>query len=175
MIQIYTGDGKGKTTAAVGLAVRAVGAGFKVYFWQFCKAQPSSEVAVLNKLGVDIRRFGQDSFINPKNPSEEDILAAKRGLDEFASLVGVWLTKPVQDLVSTLLILDEILIAVLFKLISEADVLNLIESCPKDVELVLTGRGATPRIIELADLVTEMSLVKHPYKESVNARVGIEY
>ena len=178
MVQIYTGDGKGKTTAAVGLAVRAVGAGKKVCFIQFMKCQTSSEVTVLEGLGVKVFRFGGKNFVDSKNLSKEDVAEARKGL-ESANLICRGEACLARGSVTTdpydVVILDEILVAVLFKLISEDDLSKLIKSAPPEMELVLTGRGATPRMIELADLVTEMRLVMHPYDKGVKARKGIEF
>jgi len=178
MIQIYTGDGKGKTTAAVGLAIRAVGAGKKVCLIQFLKGQETSEVKILESLDVKVFRFGGKGFVDPKKPLKEDVEEVKKGLEkaewvcrgEACLARGSVTTDPYE-----IVILDEINVAVLFKLISEDAVLELIKSVPPETELILTGRGATPRMIELADLVTEMKLIKHPFNKGIKARKGIEF
>jgi len=178
MIQVYTGDGKGKTTAAAGLAVRAVGAGKKVCLVQFMKGQASSEVKVLEGLGVKVFRFGGKNFVDKKNPSKEDVEEARKGLDIVNTICrgeACLARGPITIGPYEIVIIDEILVAVFFKLISEEDVLKLMKSTPPEIELVLTGRGATPRMIELSDLVTEMKCVKHPYDKGVMARKGIEF
>ncbi len=165
-VQVYTGDGKGKTTAALGLALRAAGAGLRVFFGQFVKKQKCSEHLGLERLGDSItyRRFG--CGLIPHGPSAADIAAAGKGLDEAAEA----LRTGGYDLV----ILDELNVAVDLGLIGVADVLDLIATKPAGVELVLTGRNAHPRVVEAADLVTEMRNIKHYYEKGVKARRGIE-
>ncbi len=165
-IQIYTGNGKGKTTAAIGLAIRAVGANLKVLFVQFVKGQYYSEHKTLEKLeNITIKQFGREGFIHSK-PTEEDIKKAKEGynfvLDAFK-----------QDLYDVV-ILDEANIAVFFNLFSEDELIYLMDKKPTNTELIITGRYATQKVIEKADLVTEMKEIKHYYKQNVLARVGIE-
>lgn len=167
-VQVYTGDGKGKTTAAVGLAVRALGAGLSVYFGQFCKAGEYAEIAALRRLGgrLTVEQFGCDSFIVGP-PSAADLQAAAEGL----AAAGVALSGGAYDVV----ILDELMTAVLLRVVGEADVLSLIETRPQHVELVLTGRGACEAIVSRADLVTAMRAIKHYYDQGVPARKGIEH
>jgi len=166
-IQVYTGNGKGKTTAALGLALRAAGAGLKVFFVQFMKGIRSSEAIALEKLSshITIRQYGSGSFIN-YTPNEQDIRAAQQGLKEVreAMLSGRY----------QVIILDEANVAGRYNLFSVEDLLGLIRIKPDDVELVITGRDADHRIIEAADLVTEMKEVKHYYMDGVAARDGIE-
>jgi len=166
-IQVYTGNGKGKTTAALGLALRAAGAGLKVFFAQFMKGIISSEVIALEKLvsNITIKEYGSDCFINSA-PDEQDIRAAQRGLNEVreAMLSGRY----------EVIVLDEANVAVRYNLFSVEDLLGLIRIKPDDVELVITGRDADPRVIEAADLVTEMKEVKHYYRNGIQARTGIE-
>ncbi|MBM4306118.1 MAG: cob(I)yrinic acid a,c-diamide adenosyltransferase [Deltaproteobacteria bacterium] len=166
-IQVYTGDGKGKTTAALGLALRASGAGLKVYFAQFVKGMVYSEIKALRNLShsVVIKQYGKDGFIN-RASGEEDKKAAEEGLNDARRIVK----SGEYDLV----ILDEANIAVQLDLISVKDLLELIYSKPDHVEIVLTGRSADPKIIEAADLVTEMTDVKHYYRKGIQARNGIE-
>jgi len=166
-VQIYTGDGKGKTTAAIGLALRAAGAGMKVFIAQFLKAKPSTEFIPLANLNDSITsaQYGRDCLIR-KTPTEEDKTRARQGLAESR-----------QALISgkyDLVILDEANVAVWFNLISVDDLLDLIKDKPSHVELVFTGRKADPRLIEAADLVTEMKEIKHYYTQGVPARYGIE-
>ena len=166
-VQLYTGDGKGKTTAAIGLAVRAAGAGLRVFFGQFMKSGHYNEIASLQKLApqIDVRQFGHEEFVTGK-PSLRDITMAREGLDAAREAT----TGGAYDLV----ILDEALVANFFHLFEAEELLELIAQKPEAVELVLTGRRADPRLIEAADLVTEMRLVKHYYDQGVSARNGIE-
>ena len=166
-VHLYTGDGKGKTTAAFGLALRAAGAGMKVFIAQFLKGRVSSEVKALEKHSgeITLRQYGRDCLIKEK-PAQEDSLLAGKGLKEAreAMLSGNY------DLV----ILDEAALTTYFNLLSVEDLLNLIKEKPDSVELVITGRKADPQLIEAADLVTEMKEVKHYYQQGLLARTGIE-
>ena len=167
MIQVYTGNGKGKTTAALGLALRAVGAGLKVYFAQFIKTGDYSEISALKRLsdGITVEQFGLGGFIGG-DPSSGDIEAAQKGVAK------------VKDIISSgkydVVVLDEANIAVTYQLISERDLLDIIDAKLKNMELVITGRGVSAKIIEKADLVTEMKPVKHYFQNGVEARIGIE-
>jgi cob(I)alamin adenosyltransferase len=165
-VQVYTGDGKGKTTAALGLALRAAGAGLKVFFGQFVKNQKCSEHTALERLGAAIsyRQYGCGLMM--KGPSDADIAAARKGFDEAAGMMAAG----DYDLV----ILDELNVAVYYGLIDVEEVLALISRKPARVELVLTGRNAHPAVMEAADLVTEMRSIKHYYEKGVKARRGIE-
>lgn len=166
-VQIYTGDGKGKTTAALGLALRACGAGLKVYIAQFVKGMKYSELASIQLLSpnITLRQFGRDCFIH-KDPEPEDIQAARQGLAEVGEIMrsGDY----------QVIILDEANIAVWYGLISVDDLLALIREKPGAVELVITGRKADAAVIAAADLVTEMKEVKHYYQKGVPARDGID-
>jgi cob(I)alamin adenosyltransferase len=166
-VQVYTGNGKGKTTAAFGLALRAVGAGLRVFIAQFVKNSKYSEIKALERLddAITLRQYGRGDFLKRK-PDEADIRAAQEGLKEVQQIMlsGRY----------DLIILDEVNIATYYSLFSVEDVLIFMEARPDHVELVLTGRKADPRIIEAADLVTEMKEVKHYYHQGVKARVGIE-
>ena len=166
-VQVYTGNGKGKTTAALGLAIRAAGAGLKVYIAQFVKGSEYSEHNILATLSdsITIKQYGQGFFINRK-PLKEDITAAREGLKEMEEIMcsGKY----------QLIILDEADIATCYNLFSVDELLDFIREKPKEVELVITGRKADPRIIEEADLVTEMKEIKHYYQKGVQARDGIE-
>lgn len=165
-IHIYTGNGKGKTTAALGLALRAVGAGFKVYIVQFLKGQSYSELKALKKLPeITLKRFGQKSYIYQKGTAADKILA-KKALN--------WSKKILKSGRFDLVVFDEIFLALFFKLIKVADIIKLIKNKPKNIELVLTGRKAPKEVIKLADYVTEMREVKHPYQQGLGARKGIE-
>ncbi|MBT3374377.1 MAG: cob(I)yrinic acid a,c-diamide adenosyltransferase [Lentisphaerae bacterium] len=166
-VQVYTGDGKGKTTAAFGLAVRAVGAGLKVFIGQFVKGMHYSELDAMGRFSgaVELRQYGRDCFIR-RDATPEDKAVARAGLEDAR-----------QALVSgdyDLVILDEANIATHFSLFSVDDLLGVIDAKPNQVELVITGRRADPRIMERADLVTEMREIKHYYADGVPARHGIE-
>ncbi|MFC1516630.1 cob(I)yrinic acid a,c-diamide adenosyltransferase [Thermodesulfobacteriota bacterium] len=166
-VQVYTGDGKGKTTAALGLCLRAAGAGLKVYIAQFIKMGEYSEIKALKKFSdqITITQFGRGRFIKGK-PSPKDIEAAQKGLQKVKSILS--------SSKYNIIVLEEANVAVTCGLFSEQALLEIIDAKPDDVELVITGRGAAPEIIERADLVTEMTPVKHYFQKGVKARVGIE-
>ena len=166
-IQIYTGNGKGKTTAALGLALRAAGAGKKIFIGQFLKSGNYSELKALKKLAdqIKVEHYGLGRFVKG-NPSKEDIEAGIKGYKRVARIIE----KGEHDLV----ILDEGNIAVKYKLFSEQELLDLFEKKPDHVEVVVTGRGASQAIMEKADLVMEMKAIKHYFQKGVKARVGIE-
>ena len=166
-VHIYTGNGKGKTTAALGLAIRAAGAGLRVFLAQFIKGRQYSELNALERLAdlIIVEQYGLPRFINGK-PSEPDIEAAQYGLERVKSsmLSGRF----------DMIIIDEGNVAVNYGLLSRQDLINLIDMKPENLELVITGRDALPEIIDKADLVTEMKAVKHYFNKGVDARVGIE-
>jgi len=166
-VQVYTGDGKGKTTAALGLALRSAGAGLKVFIGQFIKSAEYSEIKALERFSdqITVRQFGRGCFIRG-NPCQADIDMARRALEA----VKAALRSGEYDVV----IADEANVAFGCKIISESDLIALIESRPPHVELVLTGRNAPAAVIERADLVTEMKAVKHYYDKGILAREGIE-
>ena len=166
-VHVYTGDGKGKTTAALGLSIRAAGAGLRVFIAQFIKADEYSEIKALKRFSdlITVEQFGMGGFIGG-NPSSGDIEAAQKG----AARVKEIISSETYDVV----VLDEANIAVNYKLISEQDLLDIINAKSKNIELVITGRDAAPKIIEKADLVTHMKAVKHYFQNGVEARVGIE-
>jgi len=168
-VQVYTGNGKGKTSAAFGLALRAIGRGLKVYIIQFIKGGfDYGELYVIDKLpNLKLKAFGRGRFVTEKPPGKEDIKLAKKA---FALAQEV-----VKSGEYDMVILDEINVALNLKLIKIEEVLELIRKKPKHVELVLTGRYAPSEIIEAADLVTEMTEVKHPFNKGYQARKGIEY
>jgi cob(I)alamin adenosyltransferase len=166
-IQVYTGDGKGKTTAAIGLAVRAAGAGLKVFIGQFIKGMDYAELHSLKRFDdlITLKQYGSGCFITGE-PSDQDRKLAQAGLAESKAIV----TSGEYDLV----ILDEINVAHYFELVSTKDILSVIYIKPDHVELVFTGRRAPRELIDRADLVTEMREIKHYYQQGVEARVGIE-
>jgi cob(I)alamin adenosyltransferase len=167
-IHVYTGNGKGKTTAALGLALRAAGAGKKVFIAQFVKGMHYAELDALKRFEPEItlKQFGRDCFIRHE-PQEEDFALAKQGLAEVAEKIRSGL----YDVV----ILDEACIALYYKLFLLSDLLDIIILRPESMEIVITGRYAPPELIEVADLVTEMREVKHYYQQGVEAREGIEF
>ncbi|EYE88237.1 cobinamide adenolsyltransferase [Fervidicella metallireducens AeB] len=165
-IHIYTGNGKGKTTAAFGLAVRAACAGLKVYIGQFVKDMKYHEVGVEKVLpNIKIEQLGKGCFID-KLPDEKDKLLAKEALDRCAEIL--------KDGKYDVVILDEINIALYFKLLNVEDVIEALEERKNNVEVVLTGRYAPKELIEIADLVTEIKEVKHYYEQGVLSRKGID-
>ena len=166
-VQVYTGSGKGKTTAALGLCLRALGAGLRVYIGQFMKLGPSSEIKALNRFGdqLVLAQFGTGRFVRG-NPAETDRQAARQGLQQAEAA----LTKGEFRMV----LLDESMVALHQGLLAAEAMHRLLDLRPANVELVLTGRHAPSDILERADLVTEMVEVKHYYRNGVPARTGIE-
>jgi cob(I)alamin adenosyltransferase len=166
-IHVYTGNGKGKTTASIGLAVRAALAGKKVFIGQFIKGMEYSELHIAEYLPqIKIQQFGRDCFIR-NAPTEEDIVLARKGLRRCEEI----LEKGEYDLI----ILDELNIALYFNLFSVDEVIEILNRRNKNMEVVITGRYAPKEIIDVADLVTEMKEIKHYYNEGVEARKGIEF
>ena len=168
-IQVYTGKGKGKTTAALGIALRAAGHGLKTYIGQFLKGQDYGELHSIQKLSstITLEQFGRKGFIHvTKDPDQEDIDRAKAGLKKCleAMLSGKY----------TIVILDEINVAIDFKLITEKEIHAFLDKRPANIEVILTGRYAPESVVQRADLVTEMKEVKHYHEEGVQARKGIE-
>ena len=183
LVQIYTGYGKGKTTAALGLGLRAAGHGMKVLMVQFMKTvRYYGELEAVKKLApnFEIVQKGKPCsrpeadcmeceacFVHPEKPEPEDISAARDAVQFCADV----LRKAEHDIV----ILDEILYAIKFGLIDHGDVVKLVKMKPPEMELILTGRDAPQEILDLADLVTEMRPIKHPYQQGITARKGVEY
>ena len=167
-IHLYTGNGKGKTTAAFGLALRAVGAGQKVFIAQFVKGKPYSEMEAVARFlpAITVQQYGLDCFIE-KQPTQVDIDAARHGLQQVTAMIA----SQTYDVV----VLDEICIALYYRLFDIKEVLSLLSHKPWETEIVLTGRYAPAELIACADLVTEMNEVKHYYTKGVEARRGIEF
>jgi cob(I)alamin adenosyltransferase len=166
-VQVYTGDGKGKTTAALGLALRASGHGMRTYIGQFMKGQHYGELEALRDHPyVTIEQYGDVRCIRREEVTPEHVAQARRGLERAreAMLSGRY------DIV----VLDEVNVAIWFGLLTVEEVLAFLDEKPGEVELVLTGRRAPDPLIERADLVTEMREVKHYYQQGVGARKGIE-
>lgn len=169
LVQVYTGNGKGKTTAALGLALRATGNGMRVYVGQFLKDFPYGELDAVRRLSphVTLEQYGSDGWVHVDGVTSEQRAAALEGLARIseAMLCGEY------DIV----VADEINVALAFGVLTEEEVLELVDGRPPKVELVLTGRQASPVILERADLVTEMQAVRHPYQQGIAARRGIEF
>jgi cob(I)alamin adenosyltransferase len=166
-VQVYTGEGKGKTTAALGLALRACGSGLRVFLVQFAKGRPSGELVALARFAdlVTVRQFGREGFILGE-PEPEDRDLARAGWREARQAASSRYD---------LLILDEIGIALHYGLVDTAEVLALVRDKPAGLELVLTGRRMPDEVLQAADLVTEMREVKHYHARGVPARQGIEF
>jgi len=166
-IQIYTGNGKGKTTAALGLALRTAGAGGKVFIGQFLKSGDYSEMNALKKFSdqIEVEHYGLGRFVKGR-PTREDIEAGMKGYKRV--------TRIIENGEHDLVILDEGNIAVKYNIFSEKDLLDIFQKKPDHVEVVVTGRGASQGLMEKADLVIEMKAVKHYFQKGVKARVGIE-
>jgi cob(I)alamin adenosyltransferase len=168
-VQIYTGNGKGKSTAAIGQAVRAAGFGLRTYIAQFMKEYPYNELNSLKKLSewIKIEQFGGDEFVYKKElPSKEELEKASKGLQ----ISREKMLSSEYDLI----ILDEAIVAIYFKLIETKELIEFIKAKPDNVELILTGRYCPSELIDAADLVTEMEEVKHYYQKGITSRRGIE-
>lgn len=167
-VHVYTGNGKGKTTAAFGLALRAAGAGLKVFIGQFVKGKIYHEIQAINLYieNITVRQYGIDCFII-NEPKEKDKEAARKGLEEMKKIIA--------SREFDLVIMDELTIALHYNLIGIGEVLSMIDSKPAEIELIITGRYAPAGLMNHADLVTEMKEIKHYYRTGVEARKGIEY
>ena len=167
-IHVYTGPGKGKTTSAIGLGVRAAGAGYKVHMLQFMKGRRYSELDSIDNIDkFSFSQHGRDEFVNKNNPEKVDIDLASKGFKKAKEIIN--------SNKFDMIILDEINVAIDYNLIDIKDVLKLIEEKPEGLELVLTGRYAHPEIVKFADYVTEMLEIKHPYQQGIEARKGIDF
>jgi len=167
-IHVYTGPGKGKTTAAIGLGIRAAGAGLKVNMIQFMKGRKYSELITIDKIhNFSYSQYGRDEFVNKRNPEQIDIDLAQKGF-KYAE-------ETINSNKHDVIILDEINVAIDFNLIRFEKVIKMIEGKPEKLELVLTGRYAHPEIVKIADYVSEILEIKHPYQMGVEARKGIDY
>ncbi|MFA4885037.1 MAG: cob(I)yrinic acid a,c-diamide adenosyltransferase [Desulfotomaculaceae bacterium] len=170
LVHVYTGNGKGKTTAALGLALRAIGHGHNVFMLQFMKGSKNyGEIIAAEKYLPDLTivQSGLETFVSKENPAQVDINLAVEGL-KIAK-------KVIEENKYHMLILDEVNVALDFNLIPLSDVVELIKNKPAEMELVLTGRYAPKEILELGDVVSDVTLVNHPYYHGVEAREGIEF
>ncbi len=166
-VQVYTGNGKGKTTAALGLAVRAAGAGFSVFIAQFIKSRRTSEHLALDRFkdSITVRQYGR-GFLMGKKPAAADIRVAQKGYEEVKEAL--------QGRNYNVVIMDEANVAVHYGLLKVDELLALMKEKPKDVELVITGRYADKKVMDAADLVTEMKEIRHYWNTGTQARRGIE-
>lgn len=168
LIMVYTGSGKGKTTAAAGQALRAAGHGLRVMMIYFLKGKDYGEMKLLSsQANITVIRAGREQFVDPENPLQIDVQLAGEAFKQARKAV----TGSEYDLV----ILDEINVAVSYNLITEKELLQLLDEKPPGVDLVLTGRKATVELVKRADLVCEILDVKHHYSKGVPARKGIEF
>jgi len=169
LVEIFTGSGKGKTSAALGVVVRALGHGLRVHIVFFMKGgYPYGERNIIDQLpNVSFQSFGHEHFVDPHNVKAEEKEQARQALKAASEAIA----SGEFDLV----VLDEVNVASSWKLIEVEDVLRLIEDKPQNVELILTGRYADQRLIERADLVTEMVEIKHPFDKGIKARRGFDY
>lgn len=169
MIHIYTGNGKGKTTAAIGQAIRALGHKYKILMIQFMKGDPNyGEVKTIKKLrNFKVFQSGLPTFVEKGNPSKQDLVLAQKGF--------TMAKKALKEKKYHMVVLDEINVAVDYGLIPLKDVVQLVKNCPKSIELILTGRYASQELIDLADLVSEVIEIKHPYQKGFVSRKGIDY
>ena len=166
-IQVYTGNGKGKTTAALGLALRSAGAGHRVFIAQFIKKRQCSEHKALDRFKdlITVEQYGT-GFLKGGRSTKSEVDAAQKGFEEVKDIIS----SKTYDMV----ILDEINVAVHHKLLNVEDIVDLLNSRPPNIEIVLTGRYADKKIIQKADIVTDMKAIKHYREKGVKARLGIE-
>ncbi|MCJ7828320.1 MAG: cob(I)yrinic acid a,c-diamide adenosyltransferase [Dehalococcoidia bacterium] len=169
LVEIFTGEGKGKTSAALGAIVRALGHGLRVYIVFFMKGDfPYGEQKILCQFpNCTVERFGFQEFVDPAHVKPEEREEARKALEAAR--------KAMLSLKYDIVILDEVNVAAAWKLIDVDDVIKVIHDKPENIELILTGRYADPKLIELADLVTDMVKVKHPYDKGILSRKGIDY
>jgi cob(I)alamin adenosyltransferase len=167
MIQVYTGEGKGKTTASVGLAVRARGRGKRVLFVQFLKTEEAGEIEMMKALGIDLLRY--DDVRSPLFYPDVDIESTAQRVRQYLKVIS----EKIHDY--DLVVIDEFNNLLKTGILREKEALEFIESFPPDRELVITGRGATDKIIDRADYVTYFQMIKHPHQKGLKAREGIEY
>ncbi|HEY6572807.1 MAG TPA: cob(I)yrinic acid a,c-diamide adenosyltransferase [Candidatus Eisenbacteria bacterium] len=165
---VITGNGKGKTTSGFGCALRALGHDFRVAVIQFMKGRIYGELLVLrDRLGVDVYQYGRNAFVDPKHPDPRDVQLARAGLDKAWEIV--------RGGQHDLLILDEINVVADFKLVPAEEVMELVKSRPRWMDVIATGRSAPAELVELADTVSEVREIKHHYRLGIESRAGMEY
>lgn len=168
LVQVYTGNGKGKTTAALGLALRAAGYGLRTKVIQFLKGVPYGELSSVSGVpSITIEQFGTKEWLHPQSIREEDRRRAREAMRRAREVVARG--------EANIVVLDEVNLALDWKMLPAAEVLDLMATKPDAIELVLTGRSCPAEIMAAADLVTEMHEVKHPYQRGIDARGGIEF
>jgi cob(I)alamin adenosyltransferase len=168
MVHVITGDGKGKTTSALGMSLRGVGRGLRVCIVQFMKGYDYGEIIAAGTIeNLDIKQFGRAEFVNKNMPENVDVQEAVNALKYARDVL--------QSGKYDILILDEVNVAIDFNLIELDSVIELVKERPENMELVLTGRNAPKELIEVADYVSEVREVKHPFQKGVQARKGIEF
>ena len=168
LIMVFTGDGKGKTTAAVGQAVRALGHGYRVYMIHFMKGRDYGEFLALEKMpGLTLVRAGRDCFVSREDPDPVDVDLARDGFARAG--------KAIRGGEYDLVVLDEINVAVDFGLIEADELIELLRVKPEHVTVVLTGRGASQELVKMADMVSEVLAIKHHYEQGADCMLGIEY
>jgi len=164
---IITGKGKGKTTSALGMALRAAGWNYQVLIVQFMKKGEYGEIKALRKIDqVTVKQFGRRKLVDLRSPDQEDRDRANKALH--------FTRQAIQSRRYDQIILDEINLAYAYQLINKNSVIELIKNRPKDLDLVLTGRGADPKLIKLADQVSEIADIKHPFSKGKKGRRGYE-
>ena len=170
LTHVYTGEGKGKTTASLGLTLRALGHDYKVLVIQFMKGRKDTgEYKIQTKIpNLEVMQFAEEGMVNLEEPSASDIYLANQALDYARKRGTDKLDRP------DIMVLDEVNVAVRYGLVSKEEVLDFMDNKPANLELILTGRYAHPSILERADLITEMKEVRHYFKKGVKARKGIE-
>ncbi|MEO0100875.1 MAG: cob(I)yrinic acid a,c-diamide adenosyltransferase [candidate division WOR-3 bacterium] len=168
MIQVYTGNGKGKTTAAIGQAIRALGHNWKILMIQFMKGDEYGEIKVLKKLpNITVKQFGLKTFVKKGELKPDDIKLAREGW-QLAK-------EAIESRKYDMIILDELNCALDYGLLTVKEVLTVLLSAPRDLEIIITGRYAPKELIEIADLVSEIKEIKHPLQKGVVNRSGIDY
>lgn len=169
LVMVITGNGKGKTTSSFGQALRAIGQGYKVCIIQFMKGRKYGEVIAAEKYLPDLQiyQFGLDSFVMRNNPAPVDVEMAQQGLEKAKEIIA----RGEYDMI----ILDEINVALDFKLIPEEEVLEMVKNKPAELDLLLSGRYAPEKLREIADLVSEVTEIKHHYNAGIKDRAGIEF